>query len=120
MNTIPKTNQANFAIAFITTPGDFQRFQGKQSATLGAKLLNPLRQWLDQMEIQNPKVARIIASLIPSQCPFERDISLFGRKIAHVPPLCKLNPLYDQLVSLRFRALCFLADECGEDIQYYC
>ncbi|MBD2357836.1 Mo-dependent nitrogenase C-terminal domain-containing protein [Tolypothrix sp. FACHB-123] len=83
-------------------------------------LLQPLRQWLDNLEIQNPKLAKLIAKLIPAQCPFERDVVVFGRKIAHIPPMCKLNPLYDQLVGLRFRALCYLVDKCGEDIQSYC
>lgn len=83
-------------------------------------LLKPIRQWLDDIEIKNSQVARLIAKLIPAQCPFERDITLFNRKIAHIPPLCKLNPLYDQFVGLRFRALCYLADECGEDIGFYC
>ncbi|BAY35226.1 Mo-dependent nitrogenase family protein (plasmid) [Nostoc carneum NIES-2107] len=83
-------------------------------------LLQPLRQWLDNLEIHNRKVAKFIAKLIPAQCPFERDIMLFGRKIAHIPPMCKLNPLYDQFVGLRFRALCYLVDKCGEDIQSYC
>ncbi|MBD2339299.1 Mo-dependent nitrogenase C-terminal domain-containing protein [Calothrix sp. FACHB-156] len=83
-------------------------------------LLQPLRQWLDNLEIQNRKVAKFIAKLIPAQCPFERDIMVFGRKIAHIPPMCKLNPLYDQFVGLRFRALCYLVDKCGEDIQSYC
>ncbi|BAZ02459.1 Mo-dependent nitrogenase family protein [Tolypothrix tenuis PCC 7101] len=83
-------------------------------------LLQPLRQWLDNLEIHNQKVAKFIAKLIPAQCPFERDIMLFGRKIAHIPPMCKLNPLYDQFVGLRFRALCYLVDKCGEDIQSYC
>ena len=82
--------------------------------------LQPLRQWLDTMEIDNPKLARFLSKAIPSQCPFERDIKLFGHLIAHIPPLCKLNPLYDQLVGLRFRALCYLVDSCGEDIQQYC
>ncbi|HEY9634004.1 MAG TPA: Mo-dependent nitrogenase C-terminal domain-containing protein [Coleofasciculaceae cyanobacterium] len=36
-----------------------------------------------------------------------------------MPPLCKLNPLYAQLVSLRFRSLCYLVDHSGEDIQAY-
>jgi hypothetical protein len=40
----------------------------------------------------------------------------FGRKLAHIPPLCKLNPLYEQLVGLRFRSMCYLVDECGEAI----
>lgn len=83
-------------------------------------LLNPVRDWLDQMEIHDPKMAHFLCKLIPSQCPFERDINLFGRKVAHIPALCKLNPLYEQLVSLRFRALCYLADNCGEDVSSYC
>lgn len=79
-------------------------------------LLQPLRQWLDQIEISDAKFAMFLYKAIPAQCPFERDIKLFGRKIAHIPPLCKLNPLYDQLVGLRFRALCYLVDRCGIDI----
>lgn len=82
-------------------------------------LWRPLRQWIDSWEIKNPNLARRISRLIPAQCPFERDIQLFGWQIAHIPPLCKLNPLYDELMSLRFRCLCFLADECGEDIRSY-
>ncbi|MCG6138510.1 MAG: nitrogenase [Nostoc sp. LLA-1] len=81
--------------------------------------LCPLRDWLDGLEIKDPRVARFLCKMIPSQCPFERDITLFGRKIVHIPPLCKINPLYEQLVGLRFRALSYLADECGEDISAY-
>ncbi|MBC1238338.1 Mo-dependent nitrogenase C-terminal domain-containing protein [Nostoc sp. 2RC] len=92
----------------------------KQFAQRKLDLLQPLRQWLDKIEIQNRKLAKFIAKLIPAQCPFERDIILFGRKIAHIPPMCKLNPLYDEFVGLRFRALCYLVDKCGEDIQSYC
>jgi hypothetical protein len=76
--------------------------------------------WIGSDQIQNPKLAKLIAKSIPAQCPFERDIIVFGRKIGHIPPMCKLNPLYDELVGLRFRALCYLVDECGEDIQSYC
>jgi hypothetical protein len=83
-------------------------------------LLSPLRQHLDRLEIQSSSMAHWICRVIPSQCPFERDITVFGRKVGHIPPLCKLNPLYEEVVSLRFRALCYLADECGEDIQCYC
>ncbi|MDM9383788.1 Mo-dependent nitrogenase C-terminal domain-containing protein [Chlorogloeopsis sp. ULAP01] len=81
--------------------------------------LHPLRDWLDGLDIQDPRVARFLCKMIPSQCPFERDIKLFGRKVVHIPPLCKLNPLYEQLVSLRFRALSYLADDCGEDVSEY-
>jgi tellurite resistance protein len=83
-------------------------------------LLSPVQEWLDHLEVQDPKLARFLCKMIPSQCPFERDVNLFGRKIAHIPALCKLNPLYEQLVGLRFRALSYLADECGEDVTPYC
>lgn len=83
-------------------------------------VLQPVRDWLDKLDVQDPRIAHLVCKLIPAQCPFERDINLFGRTIAHIPPLCKLNPLYDQLVSLRFRALTYLADACGEDISSYC
>lgn len=82
--------------------------------------LRPIRRWLDGFNVKNPKTARWIAKLIPAHCPFERDVKLLGRTLAHIPPLCKLNPFYDQLVMLRFRALCYLVDECGEDIGSYC
>ncbi|NMG08818.1 Mo-dependent nitrogenase C-terminal domain-containing protein [Brasilonema sp. UFV-L1] len=83
-------------------------------------LLQPIRQWFDSIEVHNAKLAHFLCQLIPAQCPFERDITLFGRKLFHIPPMCKLNPLYEEVVSLRFRALCYLADECGEDISAYC
>jgi tellurite resistance protein len=83
-------------------------------------LLHPVREWLDELDVQDPQVARFLCKLIPSQCPFERDIQLFGHKVVHIPPLCKLNPLYEQLVGLRFRALSYLADQCGEDVTPYC
>ena len=83
-------------------------------------VLQPVRKWLDGMEIHDPRVARFICKMIPSQCPFERDVVLFGRKVVHIPPMCKLNPLYEQLVGLRFRALSYLADECDEDVSAYC
>jgi tellurite resistance protein len=82
----------------------------------GLDVLHPVKDWLEQMDIHDPKLARFLCKMIPSQCPFERDINLFGRRVGHIPPLCKLNPLYEQFVSLRFRALSYLADECGEDI----
>lgn len=79
-------------------------------------LLKYLRHRIDHISIHSAKSARLFASLIPGQCPFERDIRILGRKVAHIPPLCKLNPLYEEFVGLRFRALCYLADTCGEDI----
>ena len=85
-----------------------------------ASLLQPIAQKLDAIEISNPKKAHFLCRLIPAQCPFERDIRFFGHVLLHIPPMCKLNPFYEQLVGLRFRALCYLADVCGEDIALYC
>ncbi len=85
----------------------------------GIDVLAPTREWLDGLDVHDPKVARFLCRMIPSQCPFERDVKLFGRKIVHIPPMCKLNPLYEQMVGLRFRALSYLADDCGEDVSKY-
>lgn len=85
--------------------------------------LNPwklVRQWLENVEIKEEQAARRIIELIPAQCPFAREIRIFNKVVFRIPPLCKLNPCYDQLVGLRFRALCFLTDCCGKDITPYC
>jgi hypothetical protein len=94
----------------------------KAKAPLGQKidLVNTLRKWIDNLAIDNPKIAHQICHLIPSQCPFARKIKLFGHTIVSIPPLCKINPVYDELMMLRFRALSYLAEECGEDISAYC
>jgi tellurite resistance protein len=83
-------------------------------------VLQPVKNWLDGWEVHDPRVAHFVCKMIPPQCPFERDIVLFGHKIVHVPPMCKINPLYEQLVGMRFRALSYLADDCKEDISSYC
>ena len=82
--------------------------------------LLPLRQLLERVEISNPQLAHRLCKLIPANCPFERDVKVLGRTLFHIPPMCKLNPLYEEVVGLRFRALCYLADVCGEDITPYC
>lgn len=87
---------------------------------LDAALLQPVRQWLDAAKINSPKLAHLLCQLIPARCPFARDFKFLNRTILRIPPLCKLNPLYEQVVSLRFRCLVYLADECGEDITQYC
>jgi hypothetical protein len=74
-------------------------------------LLTLLRKRLDVIEIANSQQAQLLCRLIPASCPFERDLKLFNRAIAHIPPLCQLNPLYEQLIGLRFRAQCYLAQQ---------
>jgi tellurite resistance protein len=83
-------------------------------------VLQPVKDWLDGWEVHDPRVAHFVCKMIPSQCPFERDVVLFGRKIVHIPAMCQINPLYEQLVGMRFRALCYLADDCKEDVSTYC
>ncbi|KAM3096411.1 Mo-dependent nitrogenase C-terminal domain-containing protein [Phormidesmis sp. 146-12] len=83
-------------------------------------LLSFAQQWLGSIEICHPTVARSLCKLIPGRCPFEREIELFGYRILSIPPLCKLNPFYDQFVEIRFKSLSYLADHCGEDVTLYC
>ncbi|ARV60580.1 nitrogenase [Nostocales cyanobacterium HT-58-2] len=81
-------------------------------------LLYPLRRLVDGIQVKNARLAHLICQIIPCCCPFERNFKLFGRTF-YIPALCKLNPLYDNFVGLRFRALSYLADECGEDVTKY-
>jgi hypothetical protein len=78
----------------------------------------PLRRWLDNFDVKRYRLAHLICRVIPCCCPFERDINLFGRTY-HIPALCKINPVYDEVVALRMRALSYLADDCGEDVSKY-
>lgn len=88
--------------------------------TIISRFLQPVRHWLDAVKIDNRQQAKLICLLIPSQCPFEREIKVYGKSLFHIPPLCKLNPLYEEFVGLRFRSLCFLSDVCKEDVSIYC
>ena len=69
-----------------------------------------LRNYLNQIEVSNPRTAKIICQLIPPSCPFERKIQLLGKTLLVIPPLCHFNPLYEELMVLRFRALSFLSE----------
>lgn len=69
--------------------------------------LYPLRQVVNGIEIRNSRTAHFLCRLIPSHCPFERTFSLWGVSI-RIPPLCHLNPLYNEVVALRMRALDYL------------
>jgi hypothetical protein len=75
------------------------------------RLLHSVRQYLESVEIHNPKVARLLCRIIPGQCPFAREVKFLNRTVLRIPPLCKLNPFYEQVVSLRFKCLSYLADE---------
>ncbi|MEH2205839.1 MAG: Mo-dependent nitrogenase C-terminal domain-containing protein [Nostoc sp.] len=89
-------------------------------ANLDNSFLNQIRYQLESVEIHNSNLARLLCKIIPSNCPFERTVKIFGRTLLRIPPLCKLNPLYEQIVTLRFKCLLYLVNECGEDARKYC
>jgi hypothetical protein len=80
--------------------------------------LGPLRHWIDNIAIERRWAAHLVCRIIPCTCPFERSLQLLGHTY-HIPPLCKFNPLYNEFVFLRFRALSYLTDVCGEDVSKY-
>lgn len=71
-------------------------------------MIKQLQRKIDTIEVHNPRFARLLCLTIPASCPFQRNFNLMGYAFS-IPPLCKLNPLYEQLVGLRFRALECLA-----------
>lgn len=83
-----------------------------------AGILTPIRHWFDRINVQFPRRAHLICKLIPCSCPFEQKFTVFGYGF-HTPPLCELNPFYNEFVALRFRALSYLSDVCGEDVEQY-
>ncbi len=72
--------------------------------------LQPLRQWLNSIEIKEPQLAEFLCQWIPAQCPFARQIRFGNQILIEIPPMCKLNPLYDELMYLRFQAMCYLEE----------
>jgi hypothetical protein len=108
MASIPHSHpHPNYHPPNYQNPGNFDIFR-------------PLRRLVDGIPVKNNRLAHLICRVIPCCCPFERDINLFGRTF-HIPAICQINPLYNEVVALRFRALSYLVDECGEDVtQYIC
>jgi hypothetical protein len=58
--------------------------QGQDRTIDPSDILHQMRDWLDGLEIHDPRVAKFLCKMIPSQCPFERDVTFFGRKIVHI------------------------------------
>ena len=83
--------------------------QSKPSKTFAIDIFSPLRQWLNRIEFSDRQFAEKICNLIPASCPFERDVSAFGYTY-HIPALCKINPVFGEVVNLRFRALTYLSE----------
>jgi hypothetical protein len=96
-----------------------RQISGAPRRGIGIYLLAPTNRVLSKVQFKSRKAAQLTCQLIPAHCPFERDVQVLGCRF-HIPPLCKLNPFYDDLIALRFQALIFLADTCGEDVSRYC
>ncbi|EKQ66804.1 Mo-dependent nitrogenase-like protein [Leptolyngbyaceae cyanobacterium JSC-12] len=94
-----------------SSPSNFSVFASKSITSP----LHTVRLWLNQLEISHSAIAWLLCRIIPAQCPFERKVQFLGRTIIQIPPLCKLNPFYEEVVGLRFRALCYLVEHCSEE-----
>ncbi|WP_071882395.1 Mo-dependent nitrogenase C-terminal domain-containing protein [Gloeocapsa sp. PCC 7428] len=53
----------------------------------------------------------MLCKITTANCSFERNFQ-FGNIRVRIPPLCKLNPLYKEIVHLRFLCISYLAEEC--------
>jgi Mo-dependent nitrogenase C-terminus len=104
-----------YALVGVLSPLSFYRTWLKK----GQGLLQGMYFYILNQTFNDPKLAHWICRLVPAQCPFERDVWLLGREF-HIPALCKLNPFYEQLAALRFSALSYLSEDCGEDVLPYC
>jgi hypothetical protein len=72
-------------------------------------MITSLKKALSGISITNAIQATLLKGLIPSTCPFARTIHLGTYKLV-IPPLCKINPLYEELMLLRYKADCYLAE----------
>ncbi|WP_333181027.1 MULTISPECIES: Mo-dependent nitrogenase C-terminal domain-containing protein [unclassified Microcoleus] len=45
----------------------------------------------------------MVCQLILARCCWERDIQLWGHHLFYIPPMYKLNPVYEEFMGLRFR-----------------
>jgi hypothetical protein len=101
-------------MATFTPPSNHLGPPSSPSATI----LDPIRRWIDGIEVSTPRLAHLLCKLIPCTCPFEHKFTVLGYGF-HTPPLCEINPFYNEFVFLRFRALSYLSDVCGEDVEKY-
>jgi hypothetical protein len=83
------------------------------------KLFSRIFSILNDNVTHSKTLAQKTVELIPANCPFERNIPIFGLAVIHIPPLCKLNPLYEDFAMLRFNALTALAETYHLDITQY-
>jgi len=71
------------------------------------ELLRSVRHWLDALEVREPRVARLLCKLIPAQCPFERDIKLFGKSLSYAT-VVQAQPALRTISWPTLRSMCYL------------
>ena len=67
-------NPANASDTNITAPYS-------RSSESDRDILQPLRLWIDNIKVSDRTFAHRLCKLIPAQCPFERDVKLFGKTL---------------------------------------
>lgn len=68
-------------------------------------LISAFKEALNNFEFTNKDRAERFVKLIPNSCPFAREVKAFGKTIVNIPPLCKINPLYEEIMMLKFRTI---------------
>ncbi len=53
-------------------------------------LLQPVRQRLESLKIEDYRLAHLLCTIIPASCPFEREIKLRNRTLLYIPPCVNL------------------------------
>ena len=72
---------ANFTCPTSQCPTSQPNSPSSPSHSLSAKGLSFVRRWINRVEIRNAAIAHLICRVIPTQCPFERTITLFGSTV---------------------------------------
>jgi len=51
------------------------------SISFDIALLYSVRQWLESLEVRDPKIARLLCKIIPTDCLFNRETKLFTHSV---------------------------------------
>ena len=51
------------------------------------------------------KLITFLAKVLPDSCPFAIRIVIFGVYLFTIPPACKLNPLYEEIMTKKLELL---------------
>lgn len=71
------------------------------------------------VKVDGSSTTSLICELMPSQCPFKREIYFQNHKLFQIFSLGPFNPVYEKVIVFRFREFSYLADQCSKDINRY-